>query len=164
MRFLGFRGKIETLVSLKLPVSQEFWDWIRAGHDPALLYDPELDQFEELKGPGLALGVDKDYVYQRQHRDGLRANQLIVLGTDGIWEGSSKTGEMFGKERFKDTIRRNASQSAETILTTIFQEHADFTRGMKTEDDITLVIVKIVWKPEIPIYWYIYMTAKQVDW
>jgi sigma-B regulation protein RsbU (phosphoserine phosphatase) len=137
-------GRFMTLVYLTIGETRKSIDWIRAGHDPALLYDPGLDQFEELKGPGMALGVDKDYIYQRQHRDGLTANQLIVLGTDGIWEGSSKTGEMFGKERFKDTIRRNASKSAETILTTIFQEHADFTRGMKTTDDITLVIVKIV--------------------
>jgi len=137
-------GRFMTLVYLTIGETRKSIDWIRAGHDPPLLYDPELDHFEELKGPGLALGVNKHYVYQRQHRDSLRANQLIVLGTDGIWEGCSKSGEMFGKERFKDIIRQNASKSTETILTTIFQEHADFTRGMKTEDDITLVIVKII--------------------
>ncbi|MCP4338739.1 MAG: SpoIIE family protein phosphatase [Desulfobulbaceae bacterium] len=137
-------GNFMTLFYLTIGKNRKSVDWIRAGHDPALLYDPELDQFEELKGPGLALGIKKDYVYQLQHRDGLRANQLIILGTDGIWEGSSKSGEMFGKKRFQAIIRRNASKSAENILTTIFQEHADFTKGTKTEDDITLVIVKIV--------------------
>jgi serine phosphatase RsbU (regulator of sigma subunit) len=44
----------------------------------------------------------------------------------------------------KDIILYNASNSAETILTAVFQEHADFTKGMKTEDDLTLVIVKIL--------------------
>lgn len=137
-------GRFMTLVYLTIGKSRRSIDWIRAGHDPALLYDPGLDQFEELKGPGLALGVDKEYVYQLQHKDGLRANQLIVVGTDGIWEGSSKCGEMFGRERLKNIIRHNASKNAETILTAVLQEHADFTRGMRSEDDITLVIVKIV--------------------
>jgi sigma-B regulation protein RsbU (phosphoserine phosphatase) len=137
-------GRFMTLFYLTIGKDQKSIDWIRAGHDPALLYDQKLDIFEELKGPGLALGVDRNYVYQRQHKDGLEVNQLIIVGTDGIWEASSKTGEMFGKERFKDIIRRNASNSAEFILSAIFQEHAAFTKGMKTDDDITLVIVKIV--------------------
>lgn len=137
-------GRFMTLACLTIGKSRKSLDWIRAGHDPALLYNPVNDQFEELKGPGLALGLDKDFAYQLQHKDGLKANQLIAVGTDGIWEGSSKTGEMFGKQRFKDIIRRNASKSAETILDAVFSEHAEFTKGMKTEDDITLVIVKIL--------------------
>ena len=32
---------------------------------------------------------------------------------------------------------------AETILNNTLQAHTDFTRGMKTEDDITLVVIKI---------------------
>ncbi len=137
-------GRFMTLFYLTIGRDQKSIEWIRAGHDPALLYDSDLDLFEELKGPGLALGVDRNYVYQRQHKDGLEVNQLIIVGTDGIWEASGKTGEMFGKERFKDIIRRNASNSAEIILSAIFQEHAAFTKGMKTDDDVTLVIVKIV--------------------
>jgi len=137
-------GRFMTLFYLTIDKNRKSIEWIRAGHDPALLYDPDLEQFEELKGPGLALGVEKEYAYQRQHRDDLRTNQLIVLGTDGIWEATSKTGEMFGKGRFQDIIRHNASKNAEEILATVFQEHADFTRGTKTEDDTTLVIVKIL--------------------
>lgn len=137
-------GRFMTLFYLSIEKGRKSIQWIRAGHDPALLYDPVLDHFEELKGPGLALGVDQDHSYQIQHKDGLQAGQLIVVGTDGIWEERSRTGEMFGKERFKDVIRENASNSAETILTTVFQKHADFTKGMKTEDDITLVVIKIV--------------------
>ena len=137
-------GRFMTLFYLSIGKTRKSIEWIRAGHDPALLYNPNNDQFEDLKGPGLALGVDQGYIYKLQQKDGLQANQLIVIGTDGIWEGSSKSGEMFGKERFKDIIRKNSSKDAETILATIFEEHAVFTRGMKTEDDITLVVVKIV--------------------
>jgi sigma-B regulation protein RsbU (phosphoserine phosphatase) len=65
-----------------------------------------------------------------------------MVGTDGIWEGRNKAGEMFGKHRLQEIVRRNAASSAETILTAVFQEHARFAQGTRTEDDVTLVIIK----------------------
>jgi sigma-B regulation protein RsbU (phosphoserine phosphatase) len=35
--------------------------WVRAGHDPALVYDPSTNAFDELKGQGLALGMDDTF-------------------------------------------------------------------------------------------------------
>ena len=132
-----------TLFYLAIDGDRKGIEWVRAGHDPALVYDPDRDCFEELKGPGMALGVDQEYAYQSQRTIGLKAGQVIVVGTDGIWEGCDSNGEMFGKQRFKDVVRRNATDSAENILNTVFQELDHFTQGMKPEDDITLVVVKI---------------------
>lgn len=137
-------GRFMTLFYLAIDGDRKGIAWVRAGHDPALVYDPQQDRFEELKGPGLALGVDQEYAYQSQRTTGLQAGQVIVVGTDGIWEGCDRNGEMFGKQRFKEVIRRNAAASAESILNKVFHEQAHFTRGMKPEDDITLVVVKIV--------------------
>ena len=133
-----------TLFYLAIDGDRKGIAWVRAGHDPALVYDPDQDCFEELKGPGMALGVEQEYAYRSQRKTGLRAGQVIVLGTDGLWEGCDSNGEMFGKQRFKEVIRRNATANAESILNKVFQEQAHFTRGMKPEDDITLVVVKIV--------------------
>jgi len=136
-------GRFMTLFYLTIDSSQKCIEWIRAGHDPALIYDSDLDTFEDLKGPGLALGVDQDYTYEAQTKKGLRAGQVIAVGTDGLWEGCNTHGEFFGKERLKDIIRENSKNRAETILNCVLQEHTDFTKGMKTEDDITLVVIKI---------------------
>jgi hypothetical protein len=38
--------------------------WVRAGHDPAILYDPVQDKFEKLKGVGVALGLDEKFAYE----------------------------------------------------------------------------------------------------
>lgn len=118
--------------------------WIRAGHDPALCYTPASDTFIELKGPGIALGIDKDYPYQQQQIDSLTENQILVLTTDGIYEAHNHQGEMFGKERLQDIVRLHSSQPAMAILNNIMEEHFRFTAGLAREDDITLVIVKIV--------------------
>ncbi len=56
-------GRFMTLFYLTLDLEQKTLGWVRAGHDPALLYDPALDRFEELKGKGIALGVQDDFFY-----------------------------------------------------------------------------------------------------
>ncbi len=136
-------GRFMTLFYLTINEGRDRIEWVRAGHDPALIYDPEQDRFEELKGPGLALGVDKKFTFKSSRKDGLKMGQVIIVGTDGIWEERNNAGEMFGKQRLQEIIRRNAACSAETILDTVFREHARFTRGARTEDDITLVIIKL---------------------
>lgn len=140
---LSESGRFMTMFYLALDRQSEQLEWIRAGHDPALIYDPEEDSFEELMGPGLALGVVEDFEYEPQRRNGLKPGQVIVIGTDGIWESCNPSGEMFGRERLMEIVRKTAVQDANTILEKVFQEHADFSDGLKSEDDLTLVVVKI---------------------
>ena len=131
-----------TLFYLTINEDRSRIEWVRAGHEPAWIYDPDQDNFEELKGSGLALGIDEKYVYRSNWKTGLKKGQVIMVGTDGIWEGRNKAGEMFGKRRLQEIIRRNAASSAETILTAVFRDHTRFSQGTRTEDDITLVIIK----------------------
>ena len=118
-------------------------DWLRAGHDPALVYDPVGDEFAELKGNGLALGVNEGFDYEENHRSGLANGQIVAVGTDGIWEAVNRDGEMFGKARLRRIIRQHAGAQAGDILSAVYDELNQFTRGQKTEDDITLVIIKV---------------------
>jgi sigma-B regulation protein RsbU (phosphoserine phosphatase) len=137
-------GRFMTLFYLAVSPDRNRIEWVRAGHDPAWIYDPAGDRFRELKGPGIALGIDRRLAYRSNRKTGLEAGQVIVLGTDGIWEGRNTAGEMYGKNRLRKVIRRHARADAETILDAVFREHAEFTRGAQTLDDVTLVILKRV--------------------
>ena len=136
-------GRFMTMFYISIDVENKNLSWVRAGHDPAIIYDPNFDQFEELKGTGLALGVDKDYIFDENIKTGLVQGQIIAIGTDGIWETFNKDGKMFGKERFREIIRNNAHMGSSDILNAIFNEIDRFSLGVKTADDITLVIIKI---------------------
>lgn len=136
-------GRFMTLFYLTVDPTQDRIEWVRAGHDPAILYDPQPDAFEELRGSGMALGVNDAFKYVENYRDGLTNGQIIAIGTDGIWEAFNKKGKMFGKQRFKDIIRQNARAGADDILNAVYRELSKFTQGQKSEDDITLVIVKV---------------------
>jgi sigma-B regulation protein RsbU (phosphoserine phosphatase) len=118
--------------------------WVRAGHDPAIFYDPNTDTMSELKGVGMALGVDENCRYGENIKQNLAAGQIIVLGTDGIWEARNPKGEMFGKEHINTIIREKANLNAKSILNTIVESLTKFKENFKLEDDVTLVVIKIL--------------------
>jgi sigma-B regulation protein RsbU (phosphoserine phosphatase) len=136
-------GRFMTLFYMTIDPEKHYIDWVRAGHDPALIYDPLNDEFEELKGSGVALGVNEAFDYQENNRRGLTNGQIIAIGTDGIWEATNREGQMFGKERFRSIIRKNSHAAAGDILNAVYHELNQFTRGQRSEDDITLVVIKI---------------------
>ena len=116
--------------------------WVRAGHDPALVYDPSMDAFDELKGQGVPLGFDHLIEYDSFQRR-IEPGQVIVIGTDGIWEMHNDTGKMFGKEALMEIIRNNHTTSARQIVDTVTEELEQFRGDEAQEDDITLVVIKV---------------------
>ena len=117
--------------------------WVRAGHDPAIIYDPESGEFDELKGQGLALGLDYDFEYEESLRL-LSLNQIILIGTDGIWEMRNEQGEMFGKDRLKKIIGDHSSVTAKEMLALISNSLEEFRGSTQLEDDVTMVVIKVV--------------------
>ena len=136
-------GRFMTLFYLTIDPENMHLSWVRAGHDPAVIYDPGEDKFDELKGTGLALGVAEDFAYEENLKTDLAQGQIIAIGTDGIWEASNKDGQMFGKQRFRDVIRQNAQVGANEIIDAVYSDLSTFTAGLRPEDDMTLVVIKI---------------------
>jgi len=137
-------GQFMTLFYLTIDPKQRQLNWIRAGHDPAIFYDPDTDSLEELGGSGIALGVMEDCKFKAYKKTALHKGQIIFLSTDGIWEACNSRGEMFGKEPIYDILRKNSSWSANEILEAVLESLNRFQKGAKIQDDITLVIIKIV--------------------
>jgi sigma-B regulation protein RsbU (phosphoserine phosphatase) len=116
--------------------------WARAGHDPAMLYDPARDDFVELLGQGLPLGVLPDHVYAEQSCPGLTPGQVLLLGTDGIWEARDAGDAMYGKDRLREVIRRHAGGTAAELVAAVHADVAAFQAGAPRDDDITVVAIK----------------------
>ena len=136
-------GRFMTLFYLTIDPFSRRIRWVRAGHDPAILYDPVSDDFKELKGKGLALGVDEHWLYEENEVIDLSKGQIIFIGTDGIWEACNSAGTQFGKEPIYDIIRQNAALGSSEILEMIINTLNRFKAGLEVEDDITMVVVKI---------------------
>ena len=111
--------------------------WVRAGHDPVIVYSPDADQFDELKGKGLPLGVAQNWNY-KDYSATVKTGQILVITTDGIIETHNDKGEMFGRDRLKAAIRANAGLESEGIRTAIIDAVTKFRGKAPREDDITL--------------------------
>jgi len=107
------------------------------------VYNPASKNIEELFGSGTALGLDEDYRYAENQPANLAGGELIVLGTDGIWETRNPDGQMFGKQAVKDIMQHSPTSTAGEILDQILNALKNFRGGEAVEDDITLVVLKI---------------------
>jgi len=139
----GGTGQFVTLYYAEIDVGRRRIEWIRAGHEPALLYNPVDDKFEELAGQGTAIGIDNQLNYSVNSIDDLSPGQILCIATDGIWETHNSQGEMFGRKRLKDIIRQKSHLTAEKILDDVIDSVKKFRAGLRQEDDITLIIVKL---------------------
>jgi sigma-B regulation protein RsbU (phosphoserine phosphatase) len=136
-------GQFMTMFFLALDTATKQLEWVRAGHDPGIVYDPGSDSFSELGGSGIALGVDAEWIYEDNKKTDFSNGQIIFLSTDGIWEARNNKGEMLGKEPILNTIRQNASSDAAQIIDAIFDILDKFIGVVKIEDDITSVAIKM---------------------
>jgi PAS domain S-box-containing protein len=148
-------GRFMTLFYLSIDPKKQTLHWVRAGHDPAILYDPAKDRFEILKGAGLALGVDENYAYEENLKSGLFRGQIIAIGTDGIWESYNREGKMFGKQRFREIVRESAHRPASEIIDAVYSDLKNFALGFRQADDITLVVIKLNEVPGVSDDWQI---------
>jgi sigma-B regulation protein RsbU (phosphoserine phosphatase) len=131
-----------TLFFIMLDVAKNEVQWVRAGHDPAMLYDTATDEFVELGGEGIALGIDEEWSFEEYSLNGLYDGQVILIGTDGIWETENEQGERYGKDRLREILRCNSRDSAEKIIQVITDSLAAFRQKATQTDDVTMVVIK----------------------
>ncbi len=144
----GDTGNFITVFYCQLDPATRELEWSGCGHDPALLYRPAStsphSSFEELSGTGIPLGVIEDWEYESHTGSHLETGDVLVLGTDGIWEAESPVGEWYGKDRLRKVIAKHAHASARTIGEAVLLDVARFRDDGPQEDDITLLVVKAV--------------------
>ena len=137
-------GQFVTLFYTEIYPEEKKMRWVRAGHDPAFLFDPHLDKFEQLQGEGVALGVDPNGKYQENSTDDLSEGKILVVGTDGVWEARNIKDELFGKKRLMNIIRQHSDASANDIMEAVIDALKAFVDSAKQEDDITLLVVRFI--------------------
>lgn len=140
----GQTGRFMTLFLLAVEPGMKGLRWVSAGHDAALVYDPLEQRFTELAGEDLPLGVEPECRFTTCRRTGpLAQGQIVLIGTDGIWELRNAADNMFGKDNLKRVIRKHANQSADEIGRALLAA-LDAHRGeMPSQDDITFMVFKV---------------------
>lgn len=137
-------GRFMTMYYLVIDAGNRHLRWVSAGHDPAIAYNPATDVFVELAGADIPMGLDGGWVYSEFDRDGWIDGQVLVIGTDGIWESRDPKGRMFGKTGLREVIRANARKPCAEIARAITDALSRYRQGRAQEDDVTLVVMKFI--------------------
>ena len=135
-------GKFMTLFYGLLDEKSKTLSWASAGHDPAIWYHAESGKFTELKNTGMPLGVMEDAQFGQADPITLCAGDIVVIGTDGIWEAQNASNRMYGKERLVDLISLNKDKSARQIASSVVESVLEFCSDTPPADDITLLVIK----------------------
>jgi sigma-B regulation protein RsbU (phosphoserine phosphatase) len=114
-----------------------------AGHQCYLL--GAQGEVEVLESTGLPLGVLSGTVASGATRT-LETGQLVLLLTDGIPEAQAPNNSCFGIERTLAVVQANRDQPARVIVEALYRAARDFAQGQQ-QDDITVVVVKVVESP-----------------
>lgn len=117
----------------------------RAGHEPFVVCGEDGRDQPRLYTPnGIALGLVSDETFNvtEEKEIELHEGEAAVLYTDGVVEARNPAGEEYGAERFLETLRVHAGQSASELIDTVTRDVGMFTRGHTQHDDLTLVVLK----------------------
>ncbi len=115
--------------------------YVNAGHNPPVVFRTRTETLEELLPTGIVLGAVENRGYLSRTIP-ISPGDVIVMYTDGVTESINAREELFGEDRLKTIIRKNARQPAQEILERILTEVRGFTGDMPPFDDITLLVIK----------------------
>ncbi len=117
------------------PMTGEF-DYVNAGHEPALVIAPD-GTTRELRPTGPALGLLPGAAFDAGEGRLERGHCLFAF-TDGLTESRSPTGEAFGTERLRVVLRENNTSSPNLVQGVMEAVYA-FTGQAEPHDDVTLL-------------------------
>ncbi len=73
----------------------------------------------------------------------LESGDILVIGTDGIWEAKNIENIMFGKDRLLELIRMHQGENAQALCSLVSDAVSTYTAPLSPDDDVTLVVIKV---------------------
>jgi serine phosphatase RsbU (regulator of sigma subunit) len=131
---------LSTMFVGRLDANNGTLDYCSAGHPSALLLRPN-GGLESLAEGGPVLGVVPSASFNCGTVQ-LRAEDVMLVCSDGILESFDEAESEFGVERLEAEFRRAQGGSAESILFSVLGAVQDFAAPRPLTDDMTLVIVR----------------------
>jgi sigma-B regulation protein RsbU (phosphoserine phosphatase) len=115
--------------------------YTNAGHNYPVLFSKSGKSERMLTEGGLALGVQKDFHYQKCSITFTKGDVLIMY-TDGITDAFNLNGGQYGEHRLYEAMIRYLDNPAHEIIENILKDVDNFTNGTQVYDDMTLVVIK----------------------
>ncbi len=118
------------------------FEFINAGHSPALLYKSESNTIESLDAKGFFIGITNKLPFDKE-KTVINENDRLFLFTDGIIESRNNDGDIYEVERLKDYILKYNFLSINELINGIIQDVEEFSEGEKIRDDRALLCIEL---------------------
>lgn len=117
--------------------------YANAGHNRPLISREGSLTCIELDAEGLIIGVKPSVIFEERSIELLKGDVLLFY-TDGLTETNNTEGEPFGVERVSTQLRALRHMSPHEIINTIYTAVTDFSGSSTLQDDISLVVLKVL--------------------
>ncbi|HEY2944295.1 MAG TPA: SpoIIE family protein phosphatase [Vicinamibacteria bacterium] len=125
--------------------------YARAGHNPILHLEAATGRTRMLAPAGLGLGIDPGDRFEEILEEALlplRSGDVFLFFTDGLTEAMNERSELFGELRLRELMESAGGTGGGTpvaeLKERILAEIRRFVGGAAPQDDLTLVILKVV--------------------
>ncbi len=124
-----------------------------AGHEHILIYRAKEGVTEAIVTGGIALAMSPDISKIAKEKQIILNDQdIVLLYSDGITEAVNDSGELYGLERLKESLNRNASLgSSLKVFEGVSRDVISFVDNTVQKDDMTLLVMRYVengYKPD----------------
>ncbi|MCK5000751.1 MAG: serine/threonine-protein phosphatase, partial [Anaerohalosphaera sp.] len=116
--------------------------WSSGGHEPAIWFHKTENKFEELSNTGPLMGFMKEMEFPQASPVFLKSGDIVLIGTDGIWESQDTDEQFYGKQRLYDIIQKAADQPARGIVDAVIESVELFTAPIAPKDDVTMIVIR----------------------
>jgi len=112
---------------------------------PLLGRDGRVDFLPHDKvGDRFPLGIRAAADY-RQLEFGLQTGDVLVFYTDGIVDMMNGRAEPYGFDRLREVLQRHLSRPLNEMIAAVMADAEQYVGGGHAQDDVTLLLVKMVW-------------------
>lgn len=142
----------KTTMKVFMTMALVLWDekkstayYVNAGHPPVLYYDSASQKVTEVKVDGMALGLsDKLSGNTKMQKIQMKANDVIVIYSDGIPEAPNAEGVQYGVQKLKAIMQDAATDlyTAKGIKNAILADVVQHIGDFEHKDDMTVVVLK----------------------
>ena len=140
------QDRYATLIFCRLHPATHTVVYSSAGHTPGFILNSAGEIKQILESTDIPLGFLPKHSFGRSNVIYLDEGDILALLTDGITEAERPDQNSFGMERAVEFIRQHRGESAQQIVTGLYQAVHSFQDGLPQVDDITAVVCKIIGK------------------
>ena len=97
---------------------------------------------EIIEATGLPLGLFEEADYDELTYEA-HPGDIFVFFSDGILDARSRTGDLFGRERVEQIVSRCSSDTAQSVVDSIFAAVNEHASGVEAFDDQTVVALRV---------------------